>query len=56
MRELIFERSSEVSFKNDQETPASNKNILQNQEFALLLKIMQSNQVEPLSSLDDVLN
>ena len=49
MRERIFERSTEVPVKNDsQETPQKsdpNKN---------KIKILQSNEVEPLSSLEDV--
>ena len=54
MRERIFERSTEVSVKNDsQETPQksdSNKNETKN----LQSSNVQSNEVEPLSSLDDV--
>ena len=54
MRERIFERSTEVSVKNDsQETPqksGSNKNKTKN----LQSSNVQSNKVEPLSSLEDV--
>ena len=54
MRERIFERSTEVSVKNDsQETPQKsdpNKNETKN----LQSSNVQSNEVEPLSSLDDV--